>query len=193
MKFLTLSFCVFLTACSSVEKPIYSKDSASYSFESQNEKYSYYAILSHLLNINNDRYQYTDSEGIKRTDELKSFKELEAIYITAIKPDIENSRYSIKQLKIIMLLAFYAEERNSAALNEYLASDLMPIYQSNPNDFLNALKDTSFLIASNCSRLNAFFTSEENSENKSIFLDTNKILINEILANNSSQCLSAFD
>ncbi|MGH1470352.1 MAG: hypothetical protein ACRBCS_04115 [Cellvibrionaceae bacterium] len=135
MKFLTLSFCIFLTACSSVKKPISSENSAFYFVESQNEKHSYYVILSHLLNINNNRYQYTDSEGVRRVDELTSFKELEAIYSSAIKPDIENNRYSLKQLKIIMLLAFYAEERNSAAFNEYLAADLMPLYRSNPSDF----------------------------------------------------------
>lgn len=101
----------------------------SYGVGLSQEKEDYYTLFSALLRINGDRFTYTDENGVKHNDSLKSFKALEAAYIRAIEPQ-QDSRHSLEQIKVIMLFAFYGVNRESAAINEYLAADLLTVYSS---------------------------------------------------------------
>ncbi|VAX05475.1 hypothetical protein MNBD_GAMMA26-1574 [hydrothermal vent metagenome] len=161
---------------------------------SNKEQQAYYVLMSELLNINNDRYQYKDRKGVSKNDSLRQFKELESTYIKFIEPDIGKNKFSEKRLKIVMFLSFYAFQRNSAAINEYLASDLFPIYSQNKIRFLNILNELPFLITANCNRLNAHFGFEgNNAEKKQSFITNNEHIINSVLTNKFSDiCLNEF-
>lgn len=183
MKFTTTILLILLTACSNL----------SASNPSSNEKSEHSALLSSLLGI--IQYSYIDSQGKKQPDSLKKFKELEKIYIKHIKPDLANNKFSNKQLKIIMFYSFYSYEKKSAAFQEYLAADLMPIYNNNKHSFLTILQELPFLITSNCDRLNSFFGFEgKNIEGKPIFIKQNADILKKHL--NSEQfglCMSNFN
>jgi hypothetical protein len=56
---------------------------------------------------------------------------MDALYAKYLHPAPESKGYSEEQIRIIMLISFYAVNRNFAAFNEYLASDLKPIFESN--------------------------------------------------------------
>ncbi|MCP4471177.1 MAG: hypothetical protein GY815_10905, partial [Gammaproteobacteria bacterium] len=161
MKYTIIIWLILVSACSNLK-----------SEEGHYDEYS--ILLSSLLNVNEGVFTYIDEKGNKQPDELKKFKELERIYIKNISPDLTNNKFSNKRLKIIMFYSFYSFEKKSAAFQEYLAADLMPIYISNPDSFLKILNELPFLIKSNCNRLNANFGFEgKNTYNKSNFLKQN--------------------
>ncbi len=165
MKSFLLILLLLISACSSINA----------SEKHRNEESEYSALISSLLNIDEDKYTYIDEKGKKQPDELKKFKELERIYIDNIKPDVADNKFSHKRLKIIMFYAFYSHEKKSGAFQEYLASDLMPIYIENKDNFLQVLKQLPFLTLSTCDRLNAYFGFEgKNTEKKSMFLKQNR-------------------
>ena len=142
----------------------------------KNEENERSTLLSSLLNLDKEEYTYIDAKGEKQSDSLKAFKELERIYIKNIKPDLPNNKLSVKRLKIIMFYSFYAHEKKSGAFQEYLASDLMPVFIDNTDEFLQILKQLPFLILSNCNRLNASFGFEgKHAINKTKFLKKYKI------------------
>ena len=181
MKILALSIAILITGCSSL----------SVSESDRIEKDDYYAIFSSLLGINENRFTYTDSEGIKYSDQLKLFKELEEIYIRYIEPQ-EDGSYSQEQMKVIMFFAFYAKTRGSGAFSEYLASDLNPIYSKNRLMFLELMGELPFLIPSVCDRLNVFFGFEgKNISGKESFVQTNKALFETHLSKEQAEsCLT---
>lgn len=191
-KLLIILFIHFLFACSINKYDADSSLAATVKVSASEEQTSFYVLLSELLNINSDRHYFIDEEGVKHADELKTFKELETIYSNTIQPDLHNNQFSDKQLKLIFFFAFYSDHQNSAAFNEYLSSDLMPIYLTNPSSFLDSLSQLSFLIPSVCSRLNAFFGFEDNTSDKQQFLNKNTPLFKRYLKNHSSQCETTF-
>ncbi|MCF6325261.1 MAG: hypothetical protein L3J89_13235 [Gammaproteobacteria bacterium] len=186
MKSILLIFFILVSACSSTNASEKNKH------EEENE---YSTLLSSLLNINEDKYTYIDAKGKKQPDSLKMFKELERIYIKNITPDFSNNKFSTKRLKIIMFYSFYAHEKKSGAFQEYLASDLMPIYNENRDGFLQILKQLPFLTLSNCNRLNAYFGFEgKNIENKTTFIKQNKTYFkNNLNAKQFETCISSFN
>ncbi|MCG6969146.1 MAG: hypothetical protein LJE85_05175 [Gammaproteobacteria bacterium] len=150
--------------------------------------------MSNLLKINNDKYTYVDSEGVKQPDSLKEFKAMEEIYIAYSKPDLPSKKFSEKHLKVLLFLAFISEVNNNAAFLEYLAGDLMPIYGSNKKLFLDILNEQPFLIPAACDRLNAYFGFEgKNTNNKPDFLQQNVSDIKQELESKHAQlCLDQF-
>lgn len=160
---------------------------------SSQEKEDYYVIFSQLLGINENRHVYIDNAGTSWSDELRAFKELEAIYGRYIEAD-KDGHYEREQVKVIMLLAFYAVNRGAAAMNEYLASDLKPIYAKNRRMFLDIMGELPFLIPSVCNRLNIFFGFEgKHTQDKPQFLSNNIALFDAHLTKQQSQlCLAQF-
>lgn len=172
MKYTIIIWLILLTSCSNT--------SASKPYNNEDSKYN--LLLSSLLNINQNKYTYIDANGKKQPDSLKKFKELEKIYINNIKPDLDNNKFSNKQLKIIMFYSFYSYEKKSAAFQEYLSADLMPIYNQNKDSFLAVLKELPFLIPSNCDRLNSFFGFEgKNIGKKPKFVKQNNEIFKKYL------------
>lgn len=161
---------------------------------STGEVADYYAIFSSLLGINEDRFTYTDSEGRQQPDALKLFKQLEEIYMRNIEPQ-EEGAYSREQAKVIMFFAFYAKNRNSGALSEYLASDLHPIVAKNSVMFLELMGELPFLIPSVCDRLNAFFGFEgKHTAGKTDFVRNYSAQAEKYLAKDQAEiCLAQFD
>jgi hypothetical protein len=184
MRVFILTILLLLSACSSLNA-IESSD---------NEEYDYYVIFSNLLGINESRFSYTDSNGKSHSDQLKLFKELEDIYLKYAKNGHDNGIYTKEQIKVIMLFAFYAENRNSGAFNEYLASDLKPIYSKNQQAFLDSMVELPFLISPTCNRLNAFFGFEgKNVSGKEAFIKENEANFEKYLNNTQVKaCLSQF-
>ncbi len=159
----------------------------------KSEKDDYYVLFSVLLGINEDRFTYTDSEGKLHSDQLKLFKELEKIYARYIEPQ-EGGAYSQEQIKVIMFFSFYAVNRNSGALSEYLASDLKPIYSKNKLMFLEMMGELPFLIPSVCNRLNAYFGFEgRNIAGKENFIRNNKTYFETHFPSDYAQkCINQF-
>lgn len=184
MKHLIIIGVFLLIACSTINAQEIDK----------NETSDFFIILSNLLNINHDRHSYIDDNGVKQIDSLKSFKEFERVYSKYIEPDKKDKKFSQKQLKLVMLLAFYADQHNAAAFQEYLASDLVPIYTNNSELFLTILKELPFLVPSVCNRLNAYFGFEgKNAEKKPAFLSKNNIKFEKYLPKNQKlNCLDSF-
>lgn len=152
-------------------------------------------LLSALLDENKSRFTYMDSSENLRFDELKEFKALESIYIKNIEPINGKTGLNEKQIKTIMFFAFYAKEKNSAAFQEYLASDLLPLYLKNTKIFLDILNRFPFLIEANCARLNAYFDFEgQQKHNKTDFLKVNKPVFSRRLNSvNLKTCYEHFD
>jgi hypothetical protein len=184
MKYIITFSLLTLIACSS----IHATDKV------YNEEHDYHVLLSSLLNVNEDNFTYLDENGIKQPDSLKLFKELERIYSRNIKPDLPNEQFSKEKLKVIMYFSFYAHENNSAAFQEYLAEDLMPIYLNNMISFSEVLKELPFLIDSNCNRLNAYFGHEGKNKDKKNNFIANKIkLLSQNLTNDQNKkCIGNF-
>ena len=161
----------------------------------QNENDAPGVLITNLLDLATGRYTYLDSQGKKQVDSLKRFKDLETIYINNTRPDLENGKLSKNRLKIIMFFSFYAEEKNSAAFLEYLASDLVPIYNNNRREFLEILKELPFLIEPNCDRLNAYFGFEgKNADKKPLFITGNRELFESHLNKDEySLCMRQFN
>jgi len=143
MRILSLLIIGLLAACSSLGE------------NGSKENDDLYVLTSSLLAINSDRNTYIDKEGVKKADSLKNFKELEKIYIKYIESDFSHSSLGRKRLKIVMLFSFYANERNSAAISEYLAADLTPIFLAHYEQFINVFSELPFLIKSNCRSLSS--------------------------------------
>lgn len=59
------------------------------------------------------------------------------------------------------LIAFAAQVRGDAALNQSFADDLYPAYHANPEGFLTSLAAAPWLAASVCDRLGAHFGSSD--------------------------------
>ena len=158
------------------------------------EEYDYYALLSHLLSINEDRHTYVDENGIRQHDELKAFKEIDSLYSRYVHRHGDKGELTEEQAKVIMFLAFYSVNRNSAAVNEYLASDFKPIFDRNMSLFINSMAELPFLIPSACNRLNANFGFEgENVKGKSHFVTNLKDLLSEYLSEPQvEECLEEF-
>ena len=167
MKFLIFFGVLLISSCSSLRVN-----------ESRNlEANDYYVLMSNLLRVNEDRFSYVDAKGIKQIDELKKFKQLEQLYIKYIEPDLDNKKFSQKQLKTVMFLSYYAQQHQVSALLEYLAADLMPVYMGNSKKFLQILNELPFLVPANCNRLNAYFGFEgKNAVLKSGFIKTSQKL-----------------
>ncbi|MBV1869550.1 MAG: hypothetical protein KUG76_01480 [Gammaproteobacteria bacterium] len=161
----------------------------------KNEENERSTLLSSLLNLDKEEYTYIDAKGEKQSDSLKAFKELERIYIKNIKPDLPNNKLSVKRLKIIMFYSFYAHEKKSGAFQEYLASDLMPVFIDNTDEFLRILKQLPFLTVSNCNRLNASFGFEgKHAINKNKFLKEYEIYFKDNLdLNQYKACIDNFN
>ncbi len=146
-------------------------------------------LLASLLNIQQSQYAYKDDAGNTQVDELQQFKALEALYGKYV--DAEPTRES---LSVVMFFAYYAQAKNNAALQEYLAEDLIGVYQKSPTLFLQTLNQLPFLIAVNCERLNASFGfAGNNKKAKPGFLQNNKSLFKKHLnADNRKTCLQQF-
>ena len=172
---------MFLCACSSINAQDNSSD----------EQQDFYVLLSNLLKLNSMDYTYTDSDGKKHPDRLKAFKDLERIYIKNIEADMPNEMFSSKRLKIVMYFSYYSKISNSAALLEYLAADLKPIYSANKETFLEILRELPFLLPSNCERLGAYFGHEgKNEEKEKQFVKNNKSIFSKYLGvEQASQCI----
>ncbi len=158
------------------------------------EKDDFHVILSSLLGVNKDRHSYTDGRSKSHANELMLFKELEEIYIQYIEPQ-DNGVYTEKQLKIIMLFSFYAVNKNSGAFNEYLATDLMPIFLDNQSTFLAHMRELPFLIPSVCDRLSAYFGFENKDQfGKEVFIEKIKFQMHAILTDKQARsCLIEFE
>lgn len=182
MKYTIIIWLVLLSACSNLKASEVNDD-------------EYLILLSSLLNVNEEVFTYIDEEGKRQPDALKKFKELERIYIKNIDPDLANKKFSDKRLKIIMFYSFYSFVNKSAAFQEYLAADLMPIYINNSDSFLKILNELPFLIQSNCNRLNAYFGFEgKNIGKQSNFLKQNTNLFrNYLIPEQYELCLSNFN
>ncbi len=185
MKNLALySFVFLLSACSSINA-LDNTDTREGDFD---------ILLSNLLKVNQHRHTYIDEQGNKQANALGRFKELEQVYIKHIEPDLKGNKFSPKQLKTVMFFSFYADEKKSAAFQEYLATDLMPIYTHNQMSFMKTLKELPFLIPSNCDRLNAFFGFEGKNDNKKrAFIEKNQNIFTKYLTNEQAKlCISKF-
>lgn len=183
MRILSLLIIGLLAACSSLNE------------NGSKESDDLYILTSSLLAINNDRNTYIDKEGVKKADSLKNFKELEEIYIKYIESDFSHASLGKKRLKIVMLFSFYAHERNSAAISEYLAADLTPIFLAHHEQFIKVLSELPFLIKSNCRSLSSGIGFEGSSgitknDFKEKFLPVFKSLLNE---SQVQQCFAEFD
>lgn len=158
------------------------------------EKDDIYALFSSLLSINENRLTYTDTKGNTHADQLALFQEMENIYARNITPQ-QNGTYNTEQVKVIMFFTFYAMNRNAAAFNEFLASDLQPIYAQNTPMFLSVMRELPFLIPSVCERLNAFFGFEGNEKpSKQGFITQAKIDFETYLTHAQiNTCLAQFN
>ena len=162
---------------------------------SPDEKHDFHVLLSRLLAVNSDIYTYTGKDGEQHTDSLRLFKELERIYIKNIKPDLDDEKFSVKRLKMVMYFSFYADVHNSAAIQEYLAADLMPIFEHNKETFSRILAELPFLLPSNCERLSAFFGNEGENEGEEVsFIANNKELLSRHLSTDQlAACIGYFE
>ena len=157
----------------------------------------YSLLLSQLLGIYPERFQFIDDAGINHPDELKLFKSLETIYgkhFDLLGRENVSEEELGESVKIIMFFSFYAQQHNSGAFNAYLASDLLPVYKENRSLFLDSMSDLPFLILSVCDRLNAFFGFEgENLHGKELFLQENMPYMNKRLSSEQKEaCLAEF-
>lgn len=152
-----------------------------------------HALVSALLGIDADRHYWTDDQGKRYPDELAAYKELEKIYLTLLHSARSASEQQAEALKLIMFFSFYAQSRNSAAFNESLASDLRPLFDSDPNAFLDALAETPFASEAVCNRLHAWFGFEDQpAAGRAAFLESNRELIRSRLpASGAASCLDA--
>ncbi len=156
----------------------------------------YHLLLASLLDeIDISHFSYVNQQGVKKFDQLQHFKALEQVYIANIENRPGQSKLTAPQIKILMFFAFYAQQKKSAAFLEYLAEDLMSVYQSQPQRFLQQLNHHPYLIAANCDRLNAHFGFKgKNAEKKSSFLINNTQNFKQYLSDeNAETCLKAFN
>ncbi len=192
---LIIALVVLLNACALHSGKHHDKESLANSSPQYSQLTSHQVLLGSLLGtIDIKHFFYTDQHGVKKYDELRHFKALEKIYIASLEKQPPLNHLTEKQLKTLMFFSFYATEKNSAAFLEYLAADLMTVYNSQPVDFLQTLNQLPFMIKSNCNRLNANFGFEgKNLDTKPSFLTNNKAKFQQYLSSaNASTCLDAF-
>lgn len=180
MKIATLIFALLLAACSTQADlpPVSGED----------------LLLSSLLDINRSRYVYKDPKGNEMFDELQHFKALEKFYIENIELEKDKSELTDKQIKLLFFFAYYAQNKRAAIFQEYLAADLMPIFEKQEGNFLSALADQPYLISPVCERLNAYFGFEgQHLNEKQPFLTQKSENIKIRLGDNAKACLSQFN
>lgn len=187
MKVVLFTLLMLLVGCA----PLSVNESPNHQDESERD--DYYTVVSSLLNTNQDRFTFSDVEGKEHLDQLRLFKELEAVYIRYVEPKGDGV-YSKEQVKIVMFFAFYAQNRQSGAFNEYLASDLNPLYSKNKTIFLEVMSELPFLIPPVCNRLNAYFGFEgKNATAKEDFIIVNMTALKAHLTQKEVDvCLAQF-
>lgn len=149
-------------------------------------------LTSSLLSVNQKQFTYQAADGTQQPDELQQFKALEALYIrTKLDAQNSNSKSQTASIKLMMFFAYYADSRNNGAFSEYLASDILPIYQNDPAKFLQVMQELPFFTTAVCNRLNTYFYFEKNlPAEKVTFINTNYPLISNYLSTtNTEQCL----
>lgn len=188
MKNCILLLSLLLCACESFA----ANDKAVSAPKAQQE--DFYQLFSLLIKAPIAETTFTTADGTLKYDELKAFKLLDELYAKYAKPEVTDKRYSSHQLKVIAFFSHLADQHNNAALNEYLASDLLPIYKTNPGRFLSVLAELPYLVPSNCDRINAYFGFEgEHLNEKSEFLETHTPKIKKSLGPALAEvCLSKF-
>lgn len=154
----------------------------------------FYQLFSLTVKATNATTSFRASDGTLHYDELKAFKLLDTLYKEYTTPNTSGDGYTNNQIRVVAYFAHLAHIQNNAALNEYLASDLVPIYRKNPEQFLSTLHDLPYLIPENCERLSAYFGFEgKNSDEKSEFLKANTQTIKKALGPElSAKCLAYF-
>ncbi|WNO09171.1 hypothetical protein [Teredinibacter sp. KSP-S5-2] len=151
-------------------------------------------LLSSLLDINRSRYVYKDPKGNEMFDELQHFKALERFYIENIELEKDKSELTDKQIKVLFFFAYYAQHKRAAIFQEYLAADLMTVFQKQEGDFLSTLADQPYLISPVCERLNAYFGFEgQHMDDKQPFLKQKSENIKIQLGKHAKACLSQFN
>jgi hypothetical protein len=136
-----------------------------------------YVLLSVLLDSD-----WMKEERAVDSESLESFKELESIYLNIVDPLRLNNTNNKDDLKLALFFAYYSDVKNNAAFQEYLAEDLMPIYENNTESFLTVLSELPFLVPSNCERLGAFFGHEgKHLDERDSFIEKNTDVINRYL------------
>lgn len=105
---------------------------------STDQQKDFYQLFAMFIKAPIAEATFATADGGLQYDELKAFKLLDQLYRKYIQPDVAG-KYSPHQLKVIVFFSHLADQHNNAALNEYLASDLSPIYKSNPAQFLSVL------------------------------------------------------
>jgi hypothetical protein len=192
MKYLALAFILILSAC--VNDVTKESKVAKLANISEQPNIDNHLLLLSLLKIDTGEFTYIDENGVQQADELKQFKAIENIYIRNIGSDPSIFEMNSDRLKTIMFFSFYSLNTNSAAFMEYLAADLMPIYNKNKIYFLKTLNTLPFLVNANCNRLNAYFGFEgRNNNQKNIFLENNMKLFKDYLGDKQLKlCLAEF-
>ncbi|WP_221796512.1 hypothetical protein [Oceanobacter mangrovi] len=127
-------------------------------------------------------------------NELKTFKQLESIYLSLLQKDNPPGQLNEDDIKLILLFARYSNDHNNAAFQEYLRSDLLPVYQHNEKQFMKVLKDLPFFLTTACDFFNSHFGFEETgSEGKPAFIrNLKQNLEKDFNSSDTDSCLSEF-
>lgn len=123
-------------------------DEVSIAEELISEKDTYYMLLSSIID--------SDKQGIHKKNPEVSFRDIEKAY-SRVGVIVENCPKNIKYIKLMMMFAFYASERNNGGINEYLAQGMLFAYHRSPESFLSAMKEMPFALISTCLQLNNNF------------------------------------
>lgn len=182
---------VLTTACGTLSAN--DKTAAPAQAASATEQQDFYQLFSLFVKAPTQEMSFPADDGLQY-DELKAFKVLDELYAKHKEPDMADKSYSRNRLRVIAFFSHLAEQHNNAALSEYLASDLVPIFETNPGRFLSVLGELPFLTPSNCERLNSYFGFEgKHANEKSNFIKTNAPLIKKALGQSLAEsCLSKF-
>lgn len=117
----------------------------------------------------------------EKADPLSEFKAQEKVY-KELRKKLSQEEVSLSDMKYFLFIGFVASEKNAAATQQALASDLIPIYENAPLTFLRAIKDASFLTKSACYYLGRHFGFEDkNTEKFKPFIRANETLIRDSL------------
>lgn len=191
MKIYFILTTLLLSACTTFQG---TQDNSISSAVSDEERHDYHQLLSLIIKAKTPETSFQNADGTLDYDELKAFKLLDNLYKEYTTPKTSDGSYTNNQLRVIAFLSHLAHQQNNAALNEYLASDLLPIYRKSPQQFLAVLTDLPYLAPENCERISAYFEFEGNrAKEKAEFLDINTKTIEEILGSDlAKECLSHF-
>lgn len=151
-------------------------------------------MVNRLLDIKEERFILSDSEGEPSYNELKAYKEWESIYIKYSKYNEADKSLSRDELKKLLWMAYIVKETSNASLSEAFSSDLTPVFQQNKAEFIKIMSELTFLIPSSCYYLNKYFGFEgKNAEKKEAFMRNNKPAFLEGLGSEKAgQCLQYF-